>query len=271
MRKRIALVSTKTFAVSFYRFLEGRAEETGEKCELELASLVDLEETGYDLGEVAFGKKNGLVAVGPDQMKAQAGFGLDAVLVYAPPKFSVERYGRLALELGSAFANLGLQSSESLVGDFRAKGLPIAGDYLDEQAGPTELLEQLILFFKERGVTPLSSYEIGAGGPELDEEARERRRLDELSKAQDKSSIFVGAVEPVDFMGDRRHYYIWLEAEAPLKSRITVDAWLKFEESPLLVGPALDVARALVEARERGVGGPLPSLARYFKRPLGMA
>lgn len=262
MSIKLSLISTKPFYVDFYRFLNEH------NADVSLVQVVDPESSGQDLGELALGVKSGLLVSGNESLSSMSDLKPDVVVTFLPPSIPLTEYARAAITAHAAFLNIGLQSSKEFVEVFKENRLPMAGDYLIAQLDASQVLDRLLNTIKEKGLVPLSAYEIGAGGPELSEELREKKRKDELSLIKDKESVFMGAVEPVDFMGDRRHYYIWLEAEGPLKSKVTLDAWVKFEEGPLLCSPLLSALRAIYDSKIRGEIGPVKTLAPFFKRPV---
>lgn len=263
MPTNVLVVSTSAFYVNLYRYLD----ENGISDVKVIAAVDPVDQKGEkDLGLLALGKADGVPVM--RSLKEASPLEADAMLLYLPPSIGADDYVRTALQKGEALINMGMQPTQAYVGDFQKRGLPMAGDYAVEQLSPSVVLDSLIKLLKEKGLSIDSSYQIGAGGPELDEATRERRRQDELSLIREKEAVFMGAVEPVDFMGDRRHYYSWIEAEGPLKSKVQIDLWVKYEEAPLLCAPAVELIRGIAAAKKEGVSGPAKQLMRFFKRPL---
>ncbi len=263
MPTKVLVVSTSAFYVDLYRYLD----DNGISDIKVVAALDSVEQKAEkDLGQVALGKADGVPVL--SSLKEASSLEADVMLLYLPPSLEVGDYVRTALQKGEALINMGMQPTQAYAGDFQKVGLPMAGDYAIEQLSPSVVLDALINLLKERGLNVDSSYQIGAGGPELDETTRERRRQDELSLIKEKDAVFMGAVEPVDFMGERRHYYSWVEAEGPLKSKVQIDLWVKYEEAPLLCAPAVELIRGIAAAKREGVSGPAKQLMSYFKRPL---
>ncbi|MGC8670324.1 MAG: hypothetical protein ACP5SK_00710 [Thermoprotei archaeon] len=263
MATNVLVVSTSSFYVDFYRYLDDNGIS-----DVKVVAAVDpVENKGEkDLGQLALGKADGVPVL--RSLKGVSALDADVMLLYLPPSLGVEDYVAAALQKGQALINMGMQSTQGYVDDFRKRGLPLAGDYAIEQLSPSVVLDSLINLLKENGLSVGSSYQIGAGGPDLDEVTRERRRQDELSLIKEKQAVFMGAVEPVDFMGDRRHYYSWIEAEGPLKSSVQIDLWVKYEEAPLLCAPALELIRGIARAKNEGLAGPAKQLMHLFKRPV---
>ncbi len=265
MATNVLVVSASSFYVNLYRYIE-----ENEISDIKVVAVIDPtgEKLGKDLGEIALGRSTSVPVLAPDAIKQSKAVRADVLLLYAPPMIGVDDYARAALDAGQALVNMGMQSTASYAKDFTEKRLPMAGDYAVEQLSPSVTLDSIIKLLEDKGLRVTSSYEIGAGGPELDEAARERRRKDELSLVRNKEAVFMGAVEPIDFMGDRRHYYTWIEAQGPLKSKVQIDLWMKYEETPLLCAPAVQLVRGVAKAREEGSYGPVKDLMGFFKRPL---
>jgi len=74
--------------------------------------------------------------------------------------------------------------------------------------------------------------------------------------------------EYVDFLGDRRVSYIYVEGKCAMGSHFKLDITLQSFDPPNAVNVLLDVVRVLQTAKERGAyGTPLEVCSYGFKAP----
>jgi len=215
---------------------------------------------------ISLPKGAGMRVSGKEALASLTSSGANVMLLDLLPGDDAEEYVRAALSAGLSLVNAGLQSVATdplTYRAFRDKGLMVLGDDILEKFSPVVFMKSIMDLIKEGGVTPSSSYVLGAGGHEVDDSMRERRRSDEASLVKGTPS-FVGSVEPIDFLGDRRHYYVSVKGKGPLGSDVTVDLAIKYEEIPFRAASMAEVLALL------GKGGPDlaedPHLKGYFKR-----
>ncbi|MCY0858919.1 MAG: inositol-3-phosphate synthase [Sulfolobaceae archaeon] len=188
-----------------------------------------------------------------------------------------EYYVKAALEANSAFINA---TPANIVNkfdkDFKERKLPLFGDDLLSQIGGTAFHAGLIEFLKSRGVKVLRSYQIDIAGTTEAYVALEDWRKDK--KKEIKSSfiethnegmdIVAGTSDYVEFLGDKRVSYIYIEGIYGYGVPIRVDISLKTYDGPNAVAPLIDLVRLAKIAKDRGIGGAINEICGYyFKNP----
>jgi len=193
---------------------------------------------------------------------------------------SARFYCLSSLRAGLSFINAApvrLAADPQLAGEFGRRGLIIAGDDLLSQLGATALHRALIWLLAKRGLRVLRSYELDVGGGMdaraslLDEVKEAKRSIIRESLRRELPYPFqtaAGTVEYVEFLGERRVSYIYLEGEAPLGTVFRIDVTLKSEDPANAVNVLVDVIRAVARAKEMGERGAVPEICAYgFKLP----
>jgi len=189
-------------------------------------------------------------------------------------------YAQASLEAGCCLLNATparIATDPALVGEFHARGLSLAGDDLMSQFGGTVFHRGLLAFMHGRGVRVLRSYQLDVGGGAetlntLEEEVKAVKRDVKTtaisSELPYRIDTTTGTTDYVDFMGNRRTSYFWVEAEGFLGSPIRLDVYLRTSDGPNAGNALLDVVRALKAARENGRYGVVDEVcAAYFKSP----
>lgn len=193
---------------------------------------------------------------------------------------SSKRYARLCAEAGVAFANgtsADVANDNSIAATFSERKIPLAGDDLMSQAGGTILHRGIVDFLTSRGLKVTRSYQLDVGGgtDTLNTIAEEVRAIKRKVKSQSIASELGGQMETVagttdfvDFLGSRRTVYLWLEAEAPLNEKYTMDIYYKSSDPSNAVNVILDVVRALMHDKRSGRAGLSNIVSAYgFKSP----
>ncbi len=212
-----------------------------------------------------------LVRCKADVLLSLISSGLDA---------STMGYAEAALKAGCSFVNVSpspLVSDSGLVDRFKASRLVVAGDDLMTQFGGTAFHRGLLRFMDERGVRIVRSYQLDVGGGEetlntLDENVRAAKRKVKTASISVELPYTVetvaGTTDYVDFLGDRRTSYFWVEGEGYLGEDVKMDIYLKTSDGANAGNILLDVVRAVQASRERGTYGAPDDVCGYgFKNP----
>jgi len=189
------------------------------------------------------------------------------------------RYAEEAIRAGCAFVNATpafIASDPSWGRRFEGAGLPVAGDDLVDQVGATILHKVLLKTLASYGVRVSETYQLDVGGG--------TESLDTMDRARDvkrevktrtveaalpyKSSVVAGSTDYVDFLGNRRDSYFWIQGHYFGGAPMRLDMRLNTVDGPNAGSVMLDVIRAVKIALDRGASGPLTSLSAYaFKHP----
>jgi myo-inositol-1-phosphate synthase len=189
-------------------------------------------------------------------------------------------YAEACLEAGCAFVNC---IPEFIATDpiwakrFEEKNLPVAGDDIKSQLGATILHRVLAQLCVDRGIEIDETYQLNLGGDTdfLNMTVEERLKTKRISKTEAVTSLIpysvptrIGPSDYVQFLGDKKICYIFLEGKKFGDRPVTVTAKLEVEDSPNSAGVVIDVVRAVKLALDRKIGGVLTSVCSYaFKHP----
>jgi myo-inositol-1-phosphate synthase len=190
-------------------------------------------------------------------------------------------YAKCALDAGVAFVNalpVFIASDPEWAAKFTAAGVPIIGDDIKSQVGATITHRVLAKLFEDRGVELLRTYQLNFGGNMDFMNMLERSRLlsKKVSKTQsvtsqiphemEKAAVHIGPSDHVPWLDDRKWAYVRLEGKAfgdvPLNLEYKLEVW----DSPNSAGVIIDAIRAAKIGLDRGIGGPLTSVASYFMK-----
>ncbi len=188
-------------------------------------------------------------------------------------------YAEEALKAGCAFINATpafVASDAAWIKRFERAGLPIVGDDLADQVGATLLHKVLLKTLADRGVRVSETYQLDVGGgtESLDtlERTREVKRIVKTKSVETalpyKASVVAGSTDYVDFLGNRRDSYFWIQGFYFGGVPMQLDLRLNSVDAPNAGSIMLDVIRAVKVALDRGIAGALLSVSAYaFKRP----
>lgn len=193
---------------------------------------------------------------------------------------SAEAYATSALAAGAAFLNAtpaNIVTNPPLLERFQQTRGIVAGDDLLSQLGGTALHKGILEFLHERGIRVARSYQLDVGGGAetlntIDEGVRAaKRQMKTRTIAAELPYEFqsvAGTTDYVDYMGNNRTSYFWLEGASVLGSPVNIDIYLKTADGANAVNVLLDVIRASQAARDRGeYGAPLEICGFGFKSP----
>jgi len=160
---------------------------------------------------------------------------------------------------------------------FERAGLPVAGDDVKSQLGATILNRSLVKLCLDRGIEIDETYQLNLGGDTdfLNMTVEDRLRSKRISKTEAVTSLLpykvptrIGPSDYVQFLGDKKICYIYLEGRKFGNRPVTLTAKLEVEDSPNSAGVVIDVVRAVKIALDRGVKGALTGMSAYaFKHP----
>jgi myo-inositol-1-phosphate synthase len=208
--------------------------------------------------------------------------GADVLVNFLPVgSFAASRaYAEACLEAGCAFVNCipeFIATDPAWARRFEEKGLPIAGDDVKSQLGATILHRVLAQLCVDRGVEIGETYQLNLGGDTdfLNMTVEERLKTKRISKTEAVTSLIpyqvptrIGPSDYVQFLGDKKICYIYLEGKKFGDRPVTVTVKLEVEDSPNSAGVVIDVVRAVKLALDRKIGGVLTSMCSYaFKHP----
>jgi len=221
-----------------------------------------------------------------DVVEALRKSGAHVLVNYMPvgSEKATQFYAQCALEAGVAFVNCMpafIASTKRWADKFYAASLPIVGDDIKSQIGATIVHRVLADLFAQRGVELGSTYQLNVGGNTdflnmHDGEARLSSKR--VSKTEAVTSqipggiaadkIHVGPSDYVPHLGDQKRCFIDMSGYYFGRAPVSLRLELHVEDSPNSAGVAIDAIRCAKLALDRGIGGPLTSIASYtMKHP----
>ena len=193
---------------------------------------------------------------------------------------SSEEYAVAALEAGCAFVNCTpsqLLKRRALAERFARAKLPLVGDDLMSQFGGTVFHKGLLNLMVNRGVMLTKSYQLDVGGGSetlntIDERVKQAKRsLKTTSVASEvpyKFETVAGTTDFVDYMGNDRTSYFWVEGDGFLGSGVTVDVYLRSSDGANAGNILFDVLRATYAAKKAKKLKAVKEICAYgFKSP----
>lgn len=190
------------------------------------------------------------------------------------------KYAESALDTCCSFVNATpshLADNEELVAKYSDAGALILGDDLMSQFGGTVFHKGILDFMVGRGIKLKKSYQLDVGGGSetlntLSEDLRavKRKVKTEAIGGEVPYSIqsVAGTTDYVDFMGNSRTSYFWIEGEQFLGAPVKFDIYLRTNDGPNAAGILVDIIRATKTAMDKGGKGTDHTISAYgFKRP----
>ncbi len=216
------------------------------------------------------GFNDSLAAKSPDLVVNLISSGMDN---------SSRQYAEAALRAGSSFVNAtptSIATDTDFQRRFAGSKAVIAGDDLMSQFGGTAFHKGILNFILNRGISVKKSYQLDVGGGAetlntLDEDLRAiKRRIKTDSISAELPYPFdtaAGTTDYVDFLGNSRTGYFWIEGEGFLGSPVRFDIFLKTNDGPNAGGILIDLIRAVQTARDRENYGIAEEICAYgFKK-----
>ncbi len=189
-------------------------------------------------------------------------------------------YAEAALKADCSFVNCTptlFMNRKSTLARFRKARRVIVGDDLMSQLGGTILHRGILKLMVGRGVKVRRSYQLDVGGSTetfntLNEEIRMAKRNVKTesiaSEVPYKFDTVAGTTDYVDYLGNNRTSYFWIEGTGFLGSPTTVDMYLRYSDGPNAGNIILDVLRAVQASVRRREYGAIQEICAYgFKRP----
>jgi len=218
-----------------------------------------------------------------DIVKALKDAQVDVLISYLPvgSEKADKYYAQCAIDAKVAFVNalpVFIASDPVWAKKFQDAGVPIVGDDIKSQVGATITHRVLARLFEDRGVILDRTYQLNVGGNMDFKNMLERTRLQskKISKTQSVTSnmdhelsarnVHIGPSDYIEWLDDRKWAYVRLEGrafgEVPLNLEYKLEVW----DSPNSAGIIIDALRAVMIAKDRGIGGPILSAATYFMK-----
>ena len=218
-----------------------------------------------------------------DIVKALKDARVDVLISYLPvgSEEADKYYAQCAIDAKVAFVNalpVFIASDPVWAKKFQDAGVPIVGDDIKSQVGATITHRVLARLFEDRGVILDRTYQLNVGGNMDFKNMLERTRLQskKISKTQSVTSnmdhelsarnVHIGPSDYIEWLDDRKWAYVRLEGrafgEVPLNLEYKLEVW----DSPNSAGIIIDALRAVMIAKDRGIGGPILSAATYFMK-----
>jgi myo-inositol-1-phosphate synthase len=220
-----------------------------------------------------------------DVTRALQESGAEVLLNYMPvgSEKAARHYAECCLAAGVSFINCMptfIVSDPDWGSRFQQAGIPVVGDDVKSQLGATILHRTLVHLLQKRGLTVDRTYQLNVGGNTdfLNMLNRERLATKKRSKTEAVSSLLpdgfhqdnlhVGPSDYVPWQKDNKIAFLRLEARGFGGFPMHMEIRLSVEDSPNSGGCMIDAIRCVKLARDRGVGGPLPSISAYtMKHP----
>lgn len=211
--------------------------------------------------------------------------GAEILLSYLPvgSEKAAHYYAECCLEAGVSLINcmpVFIVSHTGWAARFEEKGIPCVGDDIKSQIGATIIHRTLARLFTYRGVKLDRTYQLNTGGNTdfLNMLNRSRLQSKKISKTEavrsqlnypiDDDDIHIGPSDYVPWQNDNKVCFIRMEGRGFGGVPMDLELRLSVQDSPNSAGVAIDVIRCCRLARDRGVGGPLSSIAAFaMKHP----
>jgi myo-inositol-1-phosphate synthase len=194
---------------------------------------------------------------------------------------ATEHYARASLEAGVAFVNcmpVFIASDPQWSAEFERRRIPLVGDDVKSQLGATILHRMLAKLFDDRGVVIDRTYQLNTGGNtdflNMLNRARtgsKRRSKTEavqsvLPRPLPRTMIHIGPSDYVPWQRDNKVCFLRIEGRGFANAPVELELRLSVEDSPNSAGCVIDAIRCSRVARDRGIGGPLVSVAAYLMK-----
>ena len=209
--------------------------------------------------------------------------GAEILVNYLPvgSQAATEHYARECLESGVSFVNcipVFVASDPQWAGEFERRRIPIVGDDVKSQLGATIVHRALAKLFDDRGVVLDRTYQLNTGGNTdfLNMLNRARTGAKRRSKTEAvqsvlprplaRTNIHIGPSDYVAWQRDNKVCFLRMEGRGFANAPIEIELRLSVEDSPNSAGCVIDAIRCCRVARDRGIGGPLTSVAAYLMK-----
>jgi len=220
-----------------------------------------------------------------DVAKALRDSGAHVLLNYLPvgSERAARHYAQCCLDAGVALVNcipVFVASDPKWAAKFGKRGLPCVGDDIKAQLGATITHRVLTKLFRDRGVILDRTYQLNTGGNTDFLNMLNRARLkskkvsktdavqSQLAKPLPADQVHIGPADYVPWQLDNKVCFLRMEGRGFAGVPLDLELRLSVEDSPNSAGVAIDAVRCAKLALDRGIGGPLVSIAGYtMKHP----
>jgi myo-inositol-1-phosphate synthase len=209
--------------------------------------------------------------------------GVEIIINYLPvgSQTATEHYARACLETGVSFINCipaFVVSDAQWGAEFERRRIPVVGDDIKSQLGATIVHRMLAKLFDDRGIVLDRTYQLNTGGNTdfLNMLNRARTRSKRRSKTEavqsvlmhplPPSNIHIGPSDWVPWQRDNKVCFLRMEGRGFGNAPLELELRLSVEDSPNSAGCVIDAIRCCRVARDRGIGGPLYSVAAYLMK-----
>lgn len=214
----------------------------------------------------------------PELLKACSA---DVVLNLIPSGMQVTSrlYCEASLLAGCSFVNATpatIANDPTLARKFGRSRLVLAGDDLLSQFGGTAFHKGILEFMNRRGLAIEKSYQLDVGGGSetlntIDESVKLGKRSIKTEAISEEIpysfDTVAGTTDYVDYMGNDRTSYFWIQARTAFGSKIKVDVYLRTNDGANATNVLIDVIRAVASARNDGRYGVPGDICAYgFKK-----
>ena len=211
--------------------------------------------------------------------------GADILVNYVPvgSENAARFYAQACIEADVSFINCMpafIVSDKEWGERFKVSGIPAVGDDIKSQVGATILHRTIVQLFEKRGVKVEKSYQLNVGGNTDFMNMLERSRLASKKKSKTEAvrsvmrnelpdeNLHIGPSDYVPWLKDKKICFMRVEGKGFGGVPVNLEVRLEVEDSPNSAAVVIDVIRCVKLARDRGVGGPLISVASYtMKHP----
>ena len=157
---------------------------------------------------------------------------------------------------------------------FRKAVLPVVGDDLQSQLGGTRIHRGLLELLVNYGARIKSTYQLDvSGGTEglntLDYQRRMSKRSIKTESIRrvvpylGKNDVASGTTDYLEFLGNQRFSYFWIDARYFNNTPLQIDMTLKSYDGPNAARTLYEATCAVKIALDRGIGGPVLSVCAY--------
>ena len=190
------------------------------------------------------------------------------------------RYAEEALKAHCAYVNATpaeIATDPKWIRRYEEARLPMVGDDLTDQVGATILHKTLLEMLSQRGIRIKETYQLDVGGGTESRDtltrAREVKRRIKTRTVETvlpyKAHVTAGSTDYVDFLGNRRDSYFWIQGTYFGGTPMRMDIRLCTVDAPNAGSVLLDVIRGVKVALDRGEAGNIEPISTYaFKNPL---
>jgi len=205
----------------------------------------------------------------------------DILINYLPTgaQRASEAYAEAALRAGVGFVNAmpaQIATSEQWQAMFTKAGLPLLGDDVQNQLGATVLHKTIMHLLSLRGLKVIGTYQLNVGGtPDFlnlnyrkgQKEKTKTTAIKRMVEGQEFDT-YITPVAHVGFLGGRKRAHMFIEAQGFAGVPVRIEVSLEVHDPWNNAGIMVDVLRLMKVALDRGVAGPVYSVAAWaFKNP----